>query len=313
MKKFILKTSVFIILLLVSSLTLFTYKSKYQISIINQQSIDSSNIVIFGDSRADRQINPSILHFYTNLNCINLAESSLDLYSLSKRLINLNFRNKTIIISASFWQINDGSISDGYFRPEAFNDLTIIEKVRLYRYNFEELLRIQSNIITHSSIMTIGYNNRFVNNGYGNIECKEFVVQDSMFSNHAWYRKINTDGIKRKLLYKALINLNKISCNKIIIYNAPVSSIFKRMAQKNGVWLKEEEYNSIILSFIKKSGLKNLDFYNLMDLDGFNDNDYYDAQHLCETGSNKFSKKIVTVFDLLLSSSIKYQTPQGSN
>ena len=35
-----------------------------------------------------------------------------------------------------------------------------------------------------------------------------------------------------------------------------------------------------------------------MELEGFNTIDYYDAQHFCKNGANKFSKKLDSIFKL---------------
>jgi hypothetical protein len=95
-----------------------------------------------------------------------------------------------------------------------------------------------------------------------------------------------------------LINLNNIKCKKVIIYNAPVSNEFKKKSVKNKIWEVEKIYNSVIANYIKTKRLKNLEFYDLMELEGFIMTDYYDPQHFCITGAKKFSKKIDLIFKL---------------
>ncbi len=297
MKKFILKIFSLVLFLFLLFIIFLSHKSTYKVSIINEKSIDSADIVILGDSRADRQINPQILHFYTNLNCLNIAESSLDLYALSKRLINLNLTNKILIISASSWQINDGSIEAGYFRPETFNDLTFRQKISMYRTLPTELFNNQVQIFKQFNKLSIGNDSRFINKNYNEIQCHEFVIP-AIIKNHPWYRKINTNGIKKKLLLESLLNLNNISCKKIVIYNSPVCDQFKINAQRNDIWQMEEEYNRVVSDIIKKNGLSKIVFYNLINLGGFKRSDYYDPQHFCESGAAKFSAKIDSIFKL---------------
>jgi hypothetical protein len=223
----------------------------------------------------------------------------MDLYSLSKRLVNINVKNKTIIISASAWQINDGSIEDGYFRIEAFNDLSFHHKLKLYSNypNGLKKLLLQQLYSSFQYGLTIGKRDVYINQGYTIVGCREFDTLN-MFKNHPWFRKINTFGIKRKLLREALSELNKLKCEQIIIYNAPVYSNFKKLAIKNGVWVMEDEYCKAINEMIKIDNLKNITFYDLRSLQGFTRNDFYDPLHLCEDGVNKFSRKIISEFNL---------------
>jgi hypothetical protein len=297
MKKFIIKISGVITILLSLIIFSLNFRTNYNILVINHKSIDSADILILGDSRAERQIDPSVLHASTRLNCLNLAESALDLYSLTKRLTYLDLSNKILIISASFWQINDGSIELGYFRPEAVNDLKIQEKISIYKSVPHNLVMVQSEILKNN-LLKIGNDTRYINKGYDSIICQKFEVQESFFKTHPWYKGLKTDGIKKNLLYQALINLNKLKCKKIIIYNAPVCDKFKEIAKKNRLWEAEKKYNNLIDSFIKTNGLENIEFYDLMELEGFNNIDYYDAQHFCKNGANKFSKKLDSIFKL---------------
>jgi hypothetical protein len=300
MKKFIVK-SIFFFLLIISIFILYfilalNIKLNENVSIINESSIYSSEILILGDSRAERQIDPMLLNKITGKKCLNIAQPSMDLYSLSKRLKKIKIKNKILIISASSWQINDGSTSEGYFRTEAFNDLTPYQKLKLYSTNIVELIKLNnwmvSNIFSDLDI-SIGKENRLINQGYGSIDCNEFETV-KIFPNHPWYRKINTLGIKRNLLVKALTDLNKLNC-RIIIYNAPVYLEFKEIAIKNGAWEMENNYAKTFSEIVRDRNLNNITFYDLRNLSGFTKNDFYDPQHFCKAGAKKFTKKIVSL------------------
>ena len=146
MKSFLKNIAILLFLFSIFTISFFylllTIQYDTKIEVIGRNKIDSAQILILGDSRADRQLNPKIIHSKTNLNVLNIAESSLDLYSLSLRLKEINVKNKLIIISASSWQINDGATDNGYFRIEAFNNLNAQQKLELYSDNPIELQSI---------------------------------------------------------------------------------------------------------------------------------------------------------------------------
>ncbi len=267
------------------------------VDIIGQKNIDSAQILILGDSRAARQINPVIINKVTGINVLNIAESSMDLYSLTFRLKKLNVKDKLIIISASSWQMNDGATANGYFRMEAFNDLNGYRKIQLYSDNLIELKLMLSNSLFSNHNYSVGDKSRLINSGFKSLECREFDTVN-MFENHPWYRNINLNGVKAELLKQALRELNTIDCKGIIIYNGPVSIDFASKAKYNGVWRMENEYSNTIARFIEKEELKRITFFDLRNLSGFNNNDYYDPQHFCEKGANKFTNRIIQIFNL---------------
>jgi hypothetical protein len=297
-KKFLFTSVIFSVIMTLLSIYLMQFHYKINVSSINQSAINSSDILILGDSRADRQINPKILNKFTNKNCLNIAESSLDLYSLSLRLIKTNLKGKVLIISASSWQINDGSIQDGYFRFEAFNDLNLYKKLKVYGKNISYLKEMLYNDFPRANNkITIGKKDRHLNHGFNNISCKDFDTTN-MFLNHPWYKNIKTNGVKAELLGIALANLNKLDCDKIIIYNAPVYSNFIKLALNTRIWKMENDYCNYIKSNIIAENHDKISFYDLRYLDGFEKCDFYDPQHLCEVGSIKFTEKIVSIFKL---------------
>ncbi len=298
-KKIVLIVSIFSVSAITLMLISLQIKSRVCVQVIGQKSIDSSDILILGDSRAECQIDPQILHNESNVNCLNIAETAMDLFSLSLRLKALDLKNKTLLISASAWQINDGSNEFGYFRIEAFNHLTLSQKLQIYLYSPSEIKRIFSENWQQlfNLNLTIGKSTVFVNHGYPAIDPKDFKTSN-MFDNHPWYKNINTHGAKRELLIQALMNLNALNCNRIILYNAPAYEEFINEAKNNSVWDMENEYCNTIKQFINSEGHKHIEFYDLRNLEGFTKEDYYEPQHFSSKGAKKFSRKIAEIFHL---------------
>jgi hypothetical protein len=259
------------------------------------ESFKKSEIIIAGDSRADRQIDPSIIYVKTKLNTINISSTGWDIYALSKTLLCAQIENKILIISASFFQINDGSIDNGYFSLDAFIDLNLFEKISLYQKRFNELFFLQFSLFKNSTtsggqINNFGNYKRKVNVEFDAQQCELFEISNSWFDNHPWYKKPKTTGIKKKLLLKALDNLQKLKHCKILIYNGPVSNEFIKNGEKKGILKLENEYNDFMSSVCKKRGIAFHSF--LGDTSLMNSNLYQDPQHLCKNGVPLFSNKI---------------------
>jgi len=174
--KFLIKSLVAVVsLYAIYLITIFTYPSifsnKNRLQLINKNDITQSSIIISGDSRAEFQINPSLLSKYTHKNCINIAESAFDLFSLTERLKLSSLKNKTFVISSSFWQINDGSIDKGYIREEALSKLSLTEKLTLYQFRISDLIEAQNSLFLHRFLNTdtivLGNKDKKLNKGYG--------------------------------------------------------------------------------------------------------------------------------------------------
>lgn len=154
MKKFLLKIfSFFLVLFTFLNLTIIISdyilddvhldtSMEIKIKMLN---IDTTktNIIIAGDSRAERQLIPKIIKSKTGINTINIAVSGGDLvstiYSIKKFFSNSDL---IFVISASSWQINDGAIDQGYMSLKCFQKLTLKEKYQVYYKNLKEFSKL---------------------------------------------------------------------------------------------------------------------------------------------------------------------------
>ena len=179
-RKFIIKSIVATVLLYaIYLIVIFTYPNVFPNSksliLINKNDVEHSEIIISGDSRAEFQIDPALLNQYTQKNCINVAESAFDLFSLTERLKLSSLKNKTFVVSSSFWQINDGSIDKGYIREEALSKLSFKEKITLYQNRLTDLIEAQNSLFMHRFLNTdtlvLGNKDKKLNHGYGIYPC----------------------------------------------------------------------------------------------------------------------------------------------
>ena len=281
-------------------ITIFTYPSifsnKNRLQLINNNDINKSAIIISGDSRAEYQIDPALLNQYTHKNCINIAESAFDLFSLTERLKLSSLKNKTFVISSSFWQINDGSIDKGYIREEALSKLSFQEKIALYQNRLTGLIEAQNSLFLHRFLNTdtivLGNKDKKLNKGYGIYPCKNVELSENHFKNHPWYKNPKIDGVKLTLLKRALFNMKNMPSNTFVIYNGIVCPGFKNATQKNGIWNLEKQYNAKISIILLSEKITNVHFFNLMENTDFELKDFTDVQHTCIHGNVKFTKLI---------------------
>lgn len=262
----------------------------------NYSEILKSQIIIAGDSRADRGLDPALMFRYTSLNAINIAQTGHDLYAVSKALLALNIKDKTIILSASSWQANDGSIQNDYFRIESFADLSFTDKIRLYRYDILLLYQRQIKQLLYSIVFKSKTHNfydhsRKINYGFEKMSCKnQRKIDLAFFKSHPFYLKPNFNGVKKKLLIKALYNLSLLKNCKIFIYDGPVTNAFRAAAKKNGIYDLEANFDKIMQT--QTQNYKNIKFISFLDNKSIPDECFYDPQHLCETGVPIFTKII---------------------
>lgn len=261
-----------------------------------------SDIIIAGDSRANRQIDPGLLHQYTAMNAINISQSVHDLYAVSKILKALNIRNKTLVLSASSWQLNDGAITEEYFRVESFGDLSCIDKFILYRKNIvtlykRQLLRFTDCMLYKTSIRNFYDHRRKINTGYEGVSCDNKEVSAKFaLKDHPFYFDPNLQGIKRKLMIKALQNLKELKGCRILIFNGPVTTAFRNEAKKMAIYKMETSYDAMMKSLTRSC--KNIRYVSYLNDTTIPDSEFNDIQHICESAVPIFTKMITKEINL---------------
>lgn len=259
-------------------------------------------VLICGDSRADRQLIPAVIKEKTKLNVINIAATSQDLYTWSNSLLAAGVSGKMIVISASFFQINDGANNFTFFNLGTFSDMTIGQKIRMYGNDPIELMLMQTKLAYASLVKKVHKNEfgnfyREINVDYNGKECKKFKITANWFKGHWWYNNPEMEGIKRIFLERAFYNLSQLKNCKILIYNGPVSDSFMNFESSHGILSMEKKYDSILEKLSNQYGFHFRSF--LADTSLRRDDLYYDPQHLCQKGANVFTEKVAELVEQL--------------
>ena len=258
------------------------------------------NIIIAGDSRAERQIIPEIFEETINCNAVNIATSSNDLitsiFSIKQHLKNSNIK-AFVILSASSFQINDGAIDDGYLTDHSFSMLTIYEKLHIYKSNLSNLKRI-----TKRSINNLLSKKRKQTIKPSKIEFKGFLPVDktltevkdgnSYLESHPWYKNININGSRTRLLKQAIDSMGKMKIHFVII-QPPISPNFRDIINNTDVEKMESNYSDLLSTYVKNyPNIDFFDFYN-NDIESSDNSLYYDPQHLNANGAKVFTKYLI--------------------
>lgn len=256
---------------------------------------DSINIIIAGDSRAEQQLIPEIIKQKTGFNTINIAIGAGDLITTSYALDSYNSTKNIFIISASSFQINDGAI-EGYISLKSFQLLTFSETYNLFSKNRDEYFSLQKdlwkNIIKQNlGIRSTSYDDEVIKN-FGFLGFKDTLFIDNKkikrkINSHPWYKNINNDGARWRIFKDALNKLGKTN-NLIIIYQPPVSPIFKKTIT-NSIDTAEKQYSKKLeLLCNQYENIKFYDFYN-HEIELLDDSMYSEPQHLNVNGAKIFS------------------------
>lgn len=269
------------------------------------------DLIIMGDSRAERQINPKTIYKNTGNKSINLAISSGDINAIMKffvandeLLIDLKENsNPVLLVSASDWQINDNAQDWGYLSHSTISLLTPFERLAVLnnKWDYFKFVVQGYKIYIKNIIEPIKrYNLKTGNNGFLPINEGFKKVEKSYLSNHPYYSKIKIDGWRWKLFTSSIRFLNS-NFSEVILLIPPISPFFREMSKNTKVEKMTLSYIKNLKFLLKDEKLDNItiwDFYNEHPSE-LSDPDFYDVMHLNSKGAEKFSniisKKLVLI------------------
>ena len=313
MKKFLLNLTKFvlypiIIFILVDTLINLSTEHKSLNDLIDEKiealpiKNNQINIIIAGDSRAERQLIPKIIKEKTGINTINIAVSSGDVVSTIAAIKEKFSESKCIfIISASSWQINDGAIDAGYLSEKCFQQATSFDKIVLYKDNVVGFTKMYGRLINQA--IKVNYSTSedikkpIDNDGFLGIngKIKKFSTQAEMndyIKRHKYYKNFENDRIRWKIFQKSLQDLDNLETISFVIQ--PPLSPYGHKVTKNSIIQKSElEYSKKITS-LKFKNIKCLDFYS-NNISTLTDDMYYDLYHLNDKGAIIYSKLIANL------------------
>jgi hypothetical protein len=320
MRQFLIKTSVLLLLaaLLFVGIVLVLCtvprisKPLRELPLGRKINLDTCDILICGDSRADEQLAPEIFYKKTGLNTLNIAQSVWDLYSVSKCLLAGSVSNKLLVISTSSFQTNDGAIDQGYLGLDSYAALSFSDRCKLYHNKPKDFFQMQTDLFIHAVeklplMRSMGHVERRMNADYYKRPCSPPRVDKAWLHRHPWYKAPSSNGIKQRLMLSALQNLSKLKNCHVFIFNGPVCSDFYNLATESGVMKIEEDFDAFMAT---ACGRYNFTYYSFIKDSTLRNNSLYaDPQHFCEAGAEVFSSRVC---NLLISNGLILPTAARS-
>lgn len=264
-----------------------------------QQKLDAflkkdPDILIGGDSRAERQVIPSIISSHANLEAANIASSGCDFITLYNALkhYGLLSQKRVLIVSISLFQVNDGAIHEGCLSTASLLNIPFSEKVWLYRSDLNSLMlglirAFQSNHRLESKTAITHIDEK----GFGGVEGVLQLPLSPPHKDHPWYKNFSF-GIKWRLFERTLKAFGS-SALTVYIYLPPVSPAWMSLTEGSSIDKKQREFGEMLKRAAQPyPNIRILDFYSFPDA-RLNNKMYTDAVHLNRTGAEIFTQMLL--------------------
>jgi hypothetical protein len=310
-KKFALKLIIFsipfILFLSIPKIWPFSFDRELDIKIRTfLPEPDSVEVIIAGDSRAERSLIPEVFIKRLGLNTVNIAKGVGNLISLYKTFqkYGLLIDSHIVIISASIWQINDGAVSYGYISQNELIEMPFWGQIKLLklqypRYLLERMRLIWNEMIGKYSTREFDVDDsRIGSHGFLAIESvlnQEKLSEISLNPNstkHPFYTDFNMNGHRNKVFQKALKLFNE-SGSTIVIYKSPVSPAWRTYTENSFISHHQNEFSEFLKQSVSQyDNIHYLDLYNNQSTHLLNDH-FYDIQHLNLDGASIFTNALI--------------------
>lgn len=260
--------------------------------------VPAVTVVIAGDSKAERQIDPAIFA-EAGFPAINIAVPSGDLWSLVQNLefLGLNKSPAIFLISIGSYQINDGNNDKDRYTPEQFFSFTPQERLNMFKSGYflaartmlkkEELYRRYPEIVG----AMVGRDGEYANYGFLPIDPTEFscmkVHHGSSVSIWSSYRNMKTDGARWRLFQEAIQKLSTWP-GKYVLFNSPHSKKGLECIKGSYVEEMEKRFSAQVAKAVEPYA--NVKFVDLFWDSPFEDTYFYDPGHLNKFGAELFTR-----------------------
>lgn len=270
---------------------------------IQQPNVQIPRVIIGGDSRAERHLDPDIFFSETKEKTINLGLASLDLPTFIEAIqrYHLTDNDRIFLISISINQFNDGATELPYISSRVISEMDLQWQLQYFVTTF--LTKINQSInyshfwININSLIgnrTPQRTPEFSKNGYipifETLSEKPFTFSlNPKTTTHQFFVNLTVDNKKWNILKKYIAQMGNTRDTYIIFYS-PQSKKWHTYIEGSVFEEAEERFAVNLLEETKK--YSNIHFMNYYKNDslGLVDTDFADMSHLNSTGAAKFTK-----------------------
>lgn len=263
---------------------------------------DGTTVIVAGDSRAETQVVPEVIERATGLRTANVATPAGDLATLSRAIGRYGAlaRARALIVSTSIFQVNDAVIAPGYLSTACLLDMTLVEKLVVYRRAPGQLLatlatvpfeRVQGTEAAPAASYEPCRWKGFVGRE-GTLKLPVSILLDPHTTEHVWYRDQHLHGARWRVFRNALGRL-AASNVRVFLLQAPVSPAWRAYTTGTFVDRAEREFSGMLAETAGRyANVRFLDFYTQPD-QRLEDGMFYDIQHLNTAGAVIFTQILV--------------------
>ena len=317
MRKFIIKLLIFLSPVLVfMELPRFTkyimdadLEAKINTFLPTNNNVD---IIIAGDSRAERQLIPNIFDNKTGKKTVNVAKDVGDVISLLYADDKYHFvdSNKVFVVCVSSLITNDGSYKNWFMSQASITEIGLLRSILLFGTDYPEnwyhrMGLIWGDLVNDKRGQTLSVKDiRFATEGYypvnNYLDIEKLLEIDlsPQSTEHLWYRKPNNNGIRKKVFVESIKEFSKTK-SKIILIQSPMAPTWRAMV-KDGFMHKMELDFCDLLDEIDSQydNILVIDFYKQQPTI-FTDELFYNATHLNNNGAQIFTKAVIDSIETL--------------
>lgn len=260
----------------------------------------SPAILIVGDSRAQRQIIPEVIHRQLGVDAVNAAVASGELVSTTKVLQRyaLLESKPLLIVSASSSLVNDGVVP---VQIDCLLAMPWIDQLWISRGDLAEMVRRKIAVYREYLGVRTGLSqpkrkkaSDLNEDGFFGIDTtldisapKAIPIADGKIT-HPWYKNLHQDGLRWRVFRAALADIARSGC-PILLLNSPCSPAWRRLSRGTYVDEAEKNYSRMLQrEAAQYDNVRVLDFYDGW-TEEFPDAMFYDIQHLNRTGAERFT------------------------
>jgi len=296
------------------------FEEKVQALLLGEDG-DAVDVILCGDSRAERQLIPDVVTRSTGLNAVNIATKGLDLITMANCLRKysiLQRRDTVLVISASIFQVNDGAVGDRYTTAACIFNLKWTDQIRLFKKHLPYLVNAKMEYyyeyFKSAAESTGGRKKEIAERGYVGID-KALDLPDGKLNmdvekvSHPWYKNFTLPGKKWEVFQKALRDIVS-SGNKVLVFAPPALPAWFELSERTRFDVAERQFSDLLRQEAQKyENTFFLDFYS-ENRESFTNDMFYDLQHLNREGSRHFSEIISQNISRVLKAEKNIETPK---
>jgi hypothetical protein len=263
-------------------------------------------LIIAGDSRAERQLIPSLFKSERNLETVNIAKDVGDVMSLVYANKKYEFADsgKVFVLGLSSLLTNDGAYKNWFMSQSSITEIGIVKQLLLFKSDYMEnwyrrMSLIWDDLINDKrGIGLLQEDIRIKYSGYIPID-KQLDIESFSKNNlnpktteHLWYRKPNNNGIRKTVFEKSLEQFSKTGVT-IVVIQSPMAPAWRSYVGENYMHRLELDHSRLLVELAARyKNVWAIDFYTKQP-SIFTNELFYNATHFNKTGAITFTKAVI--------------------